>query len=55
MVEIKKQRKKGYIICIGSIIRGNTHFAAVPFPVYLGRGKAERQRSRVRQGREKIK
>jgi hypothetical protein len=55
MVEIRKQKKRGYIICIVCIIRGNIHFAAVPFPVYLGRGRAERQGSRVRQGKEKIK
>ena len=41
-------------MCIVCITRGSTHFAAVPSPVHLGQGRAEkRQGSRVRQGREK--
>ena len=43
-------------MCIVCITRGSTYFAAVPLPVHLGRGRAERrQGSRVRQGREKMK
>ena len=43
-------------MCIVFITRGSTYFAAVPLPVHLGRGRAERrQGSRVRQGREKMK
>ena len=51
---MRRQRKRGYIMCIVCITRGSTHFAAVPLPVHLGQGRAERrQGSRVRQGREK--